>query len=96
MAEADPNRVSEPAAQGVDGEMVAISSSDSGDESDSSSYSSSRHAVFSPLVVDPVDAAIMRPQGLFRWCSYMRTAQSSLSEHLVTHIRSVISISAVT
>lgn len=41
MAEADPNRVSEPAAQGVDGEMVAISSSDSGDESDSSSYSSS-------------------------------------------------------
>lgn len=41
MAEADPNRVSEPAAQGVDEEMIAISSSDSGDESDSSSSSSS-------------------------------------------------------
>ncbi|CAI9180791.1 unnamed protein product [Rangifer tarandus platyrhynchus] len=41
MAEADPNRVSEPAAQGVDEEVVAILSSDSGDESDSSSSSSS-------------------------------------------------------
>ncbi|XP_059942926.1 nucleosome assembly protein 1-like 3 [Mesoplodon densirostris] len=41
MAEADPNRVLEPAAQGVDEEMVASSPSDSGEESDSSSSSSS-------------------------------------------------------
>lgn len=47
--------------------------------------------LFSPLVADPVDAAIMQPQELFRWCSYMGTAQRSLSEDLVTHIRSVIS-----
>lgn len=49
MAEADPNRVSEPAAQGVDEEMVAISSSDSGDESDSSSSSCSSSSGRSPF-----------------------------------------------
>ncbi|XP_036912997.1 nucleosome assembly protein 1-like 3 [Sturnira hondurensis] len=41
MAEADPNVVSEPAAQGVAEEVTASSSSDCGEESDSSSSSSS-------------------------------------------------------
>ena len=33
---------------------------------------SSRHAVFSPLVADPADAAVMPP--LSRWSSHMHTA----------------------
>ena len=50
-----------------------------------SSWSSSRHAAFSPLLVDPGDAAVTQPhqpscshkadlawpQGLFRWSLYM-------------------------
>ena len=55
----------------------------------------SRHTGFSPLVVDPMDTAIMQPHAalrLYRWSSYRRTPQSSPwpSKYLVTCMQSAI------
>ena len=55
----------------------------------------SRHAGFSPLVVDPMDTAIMQPHvavRLHRWSSNRWTPQSSLwpSKYLLTCMQSAI------